>query len=377
MIQERVPIGNYITEYSVRNKENEDIPVYSVTNSQGFCTEYFDKEVASKDKTTYKIVPRGYFAYNPSRINVGSVDWQKMEDRVIVSPLYNVFSISNELEQQYLLYFLKSNIGKQMIKAKTSGSVRDNLKLNMLKEMTIPKRTVQEQKKCVVILDELKKIISLYTEKIGKYDELIKARFVEMFGSIHESTEYLYVAVKDLTDVISGGTPSRDKPEYWEDGTIPWVKTTELQNNIIVNVDEYITEVGLNSSSAKLVPVGTVLVAMYGQGKTRGMTAYLNIEACTNQACACILPSDRIDSMFMWKFFELSYEKLRNLAQGAGQPNLNGNMIKNFQVLVPPIELQKEYVDFVCQTAKSKVATQKALDETQLLFDSLLQEYFG
>ena len=247
----------------------------------------------------------------------------------------------------------------------------------MLKKMTIPKRTVQEQKKCVVILDELKKIISLYTEKIGKYDELIKARFVEMFGSIHESTEYLYVAVKDLTDVISGGTPSRDKPEYWEDGTIPWVKTTELQNNIIVNVDEYITEVGLNSSSAKLVPVGTVLVAMYGQGKTRGMTAYLNIEACTNQACACILPSDRIDSMFMWKFFELSYEKLRNLAQGAGQPNLNGNMIKNFQVLVPPIELQKEYVDFVCQTAKSKVATQKALDETQLLFDSLLQEYFG
>ena len=180
-----------------------------------------------------------------------------------------------------------------------------------------------------------------------------------------------------MTDVISGGTPSRDKSEYWENGTIPWVKTTELQNNIIVNVDEYITEAGLNGSSAKLVPVGTVLVAMYGQGKTRGMTAYLNIEACTNQACACILPSDRIDSMFMWEFLKLSYEKLRSLAQGAGQPNLNGNMIKNFQVLVPPIELQKEYVDFVRQTAKSKFATQKALDETQLLFNSLMQEYFG
>lgn len=198
-----------------------------------------------------------------------------------------------------------------------------------------------------------------------------------MFGSIHKSTEYPYVAVKDLTDVISGGTPSRDKAEYWEDGTIPWVKTTELQNNIIVNVDEYITEAGLNGSSAKLVPVGTVLVAMYGQGKTRGMTAYLNIEACTNQACACILPSDKIDSMFMWKFFELSYEKIRSLAQGAGQPNLNGNMIKSFQVLVPPIELQKEYVDFVHQVDKSKVVVQKALDETQILFNSLMQQYFG
>ena len=79
----------------------------------------------------------------------------------------------------------------------------------------------------------------------------------------------------------------------------------------------------------------------------------------------------------MWKYFELSYDKLRSLAQGAGQPNLNGNMIKNFQVLVPPIELQKEFVSFVEQVDKSKVAVQKALDETQTLFDSLMQEYFG
>ena len=175
-----------------------------------------------------------------------------------------------------------------------------------------------------------------------------------MFGSIHESTKYPYIAVKDLTDVISGGTPSRDRSEYWYNGTIPWVKTTELQNNVIKNVDEYITESGLADSSAKMVPIGTVLVAMYGQGKTRGMTAYLGIEASTNQACACILPSEKIDSMYMWKYFELSYDKLRSLAQGAGQPNLNGNMIKNFQVLVPPIELQNEYVSFVNQIDKSK-----------------------
>ena len=137
------------------------------------------------------------------------------------------------------------------------------------------------------------------------------------------------------------------------------------------------TEEGLVNSSAKLVPAGTILVAMYGQGKTRGMTAYLDIEASTNQACACILPSDKIDSMFMWKYFELSYDKLRSLAQGAGQPNLNGNMIKNFKVLVPPIEMQKSYVNFVNQVDKSKVKVQKALDETQKLFDSLMQQYFG
>ena len=85
------------------------------------------------------------------------------------------------------------------------------------------------------------------------------------------------------------------------------------------------------------------------------MTAYLDVEASTNQACACILPSSKINSIFLWKYFELSYDKLRSLAQGAGQPNLNGNMIKNFRVLVPPIELQNEYVDFINKVDKSKI----------------------
>ena len=262
------------------------------------------------------------------------------------------------------------NITKKSVN-QASFAVKD------LKQIKIEVPSLDVQNKVVVILDRVQKIIDMRNNELASLDDLIKARFVEMFGSIHESTKYPYIAVKDLTDITSGGTPSRDKTEYWDNGTIPWVKTTELQNNVLIDVDEHITEAGLAGSSAKLVPVGTILVAMYGQGKTRGMTAYLGVEASTNQACACILPSDKVDSMFMWKYFELSYDKLRSLAQGAGQPNLNGNMIKNFQVLVPPIELQKEYVDFVHQINKSKVAVQKALEQTQTLFDSLMQKYFG
>lgn len=269
----------------------------------------------------------------------------------------NAIVPNDKVEPKYLAYNLLYN--KPRLVAIANAPVVPIINKSQFGKFNVNINTDKNrQLEIIEVLDKLTYIIEQRNHELSALDELIKARFVEMFGSIHESTEYPYVAVKDLTNVISGGTPSRDKSEYWEDGTIPWVKTTELQNNIIVNVDEYITEAGLNGSSAKMVPVGTVLVAMYGQGKTRGMTAYLNIEACTNQACACILPSDRIDSMFMWKFFELSYEKLRSLAQGAGQPNLNGNMIKNFQVLVPPIELQKEYVDFVHQTDKSKFTKQ-------------------
>ena len=269
---------------------------------------------------------------------------------------------------RYLYYALKN------AKIPNTGY---NRHYKWLKELEIEYPPIDQQVKTVKVLDKVESIIYNRQNQLQKLDELVKARFVEMFGGIHDSSLYPYVPVKELTHVISGGTPSRDVLEYWRDGTIPWVKTTELQNKIITEVDEHITSKGLAASSAKIVPPNTTLIAMYGQGKTRGMTGYLGISASTNQACACILPSPEINSVYIWKYFELSYDKLRNMAKGGNQPNLNGNMIKNFSVLVPPIKRQEEYVQFVNQVDKSKVAVQKSLDEAQLLFDSLMQHYFG
>lgn len=174
----RVRLGEVIKEYSVRNKNNENIPVYSVTNTQGFCTDYFSKEVASKEKIAYKIVPRGYFAYNPSRINVGSVDWQHCEDRVIVSPLYVVFGVSSKIEQRYLLHYLKSDITLTYIKAYATGSVRDNLKLSVLAQFPIELRTIEEQRRIASILDTVDALIVKRKQQIKKLDELVKSRYL-------------------------------------------------------------------------------------------------------------------------------------------------------------------------------------------------------
>ena len=103
----------------------------------------------------------------------------------------------------------------------------------------------------------------------------------------------------------------------------------------------------------------------------------LGIEACTNQACACLLPTEKISMMYLWYFLKLSYEELRNLAQGGNQPNLNAGMIKDFPILVPPIELQSQFADFVQQAEKSKATVQRGLDRLILLKSALMQEYFG
>lgn len=304
------------------------------------------------EESAAKIVP-AFSIMVGTRVGIGKVAINTVDMSTSQDIVSLVDIDESAWNKEFICKFLQGK--SKFLNAQARGATIKGIKIDVLSALELPKISIEEQIYISKVIDEVKIIINSRKQQLEKLDKIVKARFVEMFGSIHKSTEYPYFAVRELTDVISGGTPSREKNEYWDKGTIPWIKTTELQNNVITVADEYITKEGLANSSAKLVPPGTVLVAMYGQGKTRGMTAYLDIEACTNQACACILPSDRIDSMFMWKYFELSYDKLRNLAQGAGQPNLNGNMIKNFQVLVPPEMMQKEYVDFVRQVDKSKL----------------------
>lgn len=258
-----------------------------------------------------------------------------------------------------------------------NGATRQKLTQSTMRKMPIPKKDKQEQLRIVNQLNGISYLIELRKQQLSKLDELVKSRFIELFGGVHNSKMYPYKMLNEFTNVISGGTPSRDNSEYWNNGTIPWVKTTELKNNVINKVEEYISEAGLNNSSAKIVPPQTILIAMYGQGKTRGMTGFLEIEACTNQACACILPSKNINSKYLWQYLILSYDNLRDMAKGGNQPNLNANIIKNYKVLFPPIELQNEFATFVEQTDKLKFEVKQSLEQLETLKKSLMQQYFG
>ena len=375
MVKNMIKLGDvatYINGYAFKPKDRSKrgLPIIRIQDLTGnsYDLGFYDGtdpqkiEINDGDVLISWSASLGVYIWNRGKALLNQHIFKVEFDKADIDKNYFVFAVRHKLKE----------MGR-----KTHGATMKHIVKKDFESTEIPYPSYEKQVEIATNLNKIFRIIESRNKELQLLDELIKARFVKMFGSIHESTKYPYIAVKDLTNVISGGTPSRDRTEYWNNGTIPWVKTTELQNNVIKNVDEHITESGLAGSSAKLVPIGTVLVAMYGQGKTRGMTAYLGIEASTNQACACILPSEKIDSMFMWKYFELSYDKLRSLAQGAGQPNLNGNMIKNFKVLVPPIELQNEYVAFVEQVDKSKSAIEKELKKTQILFDSLMQKYFG
>ena len=376
-------LGDYIKEYSVKNKNDEDIPVYSVTNTQGFCKDYFGKEVASKDKTTYKIVPRGCFAYNPSRINVGSVDWQRNEDRVIVSPLYNVFSVSEELNLQYLYYYLKSDFALQRIRAVATGSVRDNLKLNMLYEFPINIPTIDEQNILVDKLDKARKIIALHQEELKLLDELMRGRFVELFGDPIENPKGY--PIRQLSDyIISLTSGSRGWAQYCVDDGNEWFITIKNVKNCRITTDNMqpINAPDNVESKRTKVKEGDLLISITADlGRTGVVTKEIAEHgAYINQHLSCI----RIDRNILNPFFVAHYmespagkEQFKAKNQSAVKAGLNFNSIKSLKLMIPLIEEQRLFADFVHQIDKSKLIVQKELDETQLLFDSLMQEYFG
>ena len=149
-----------------------------------------------------------------------------------------------------------------------------------------------------------------------------------------------------ISKISSGGTPSRGKKEYWN-GKIPWVTTSLIDSNIIQKVEEYITEEGLKNSSAKLFPKNTILMAMYGQGKTRGKVAILDFSATTNQACAAIIPNEDIEFNFLFQNLCDRYDEIRGMSNSGSQENLSSGLIKEIIVSFPSFKEQTKISKFL------------------------------
>ncbi|MDD5917112.1 MAG: restriction endonuclease subunit S [Clostridiales bacterium] len=377
-----VKLGSLISEYSVRNKADENIPVYSVTNEQGFCTGYFSKEVASQDRTTYKIVPRGCFAYNPSRINVGSVDVQECEDRVIVSPLYVVFSVDEKLNRRYLLHYLKSDITLTYIKAYASGSVRDNLKFSILKDFPINLPSAEEQEQIVATLDGIEHLIALRKEELASLDELVKSRFIELFGDPVESdhgwqTQPLESVCKTIVDC------PHSTPSYTDEDTGYMCIRTSIvkKNRIMWDEIEYIPEHEYYQRIQRKRPEkGDVVYTR--EGAILGIAAMIDRECNVALGQRSMLLSPNT-AMCLPQFlsaamnFESFLRKALGGVSGSASPHINVGDIKAFAIILPPMELQEQFAAFVKQTDKSKLAVQKALEELEILKKSLMQQYFG
>ena len=185
--------------------------------------------------------------------------------------------------------------------------------------------------------------------------------------------EWEIKTIGDIATVSSGGTPSRKEQAYWN-GDIPWVTTAEVQFKTILDSAEKITKEGLTNSSAKLFPINTILMAMYGQGKTRGQVAKLGIEASTNQACAAIILSSDYCVDYYYQFLIYQYENIRDMSNSGSQENLSGSIVKSIPVLVPPYFEQEKIAQILSTWDQAISATEKLLENSQQQKKALMQQ---
>lgn len=184
---------------------------------------------------------------------------------------------------------------------------------------------------------------------------------------------YKHVVLGDIAMISSGGTPSRTNPRYWN-GNIPWVKTAQIQNCAIneQDVDEWITEEGFHESSAKMISGGTLLMAMYGQGKTRGQVSILNFDASINQACAAIELKNGVSRDYVYQFLLASYSRIRAMSNTGGQENLSAGLIKEIPLALPPLPEQNAIADLLSIWDKAIEKTERLIQLKEKQFKRLL-----
>ena len=263
-----------------------------------------------------------------------------------------------------------------------------NLSRNRLAVLDVPFPSLAEQQSITNSLAKVRQGISTHSKAEGLAQELKAATMQQLFtiglsGKAQKETEIGLIPLDWEVDhlgthhaVVSGGTPSRGNPAFWIGGTIPWAKTTEVNYCVINQTGEHITSEGLANSAAKLLPAGTLLLAMYGQGVTRGRVAILGIEATCNQACAAITPKDdTVSPKFLYHFLAWRYEAIRELAHGGQQQNLNLDIVRDLNIAYPldPSE-QREIVEILDALDQKIMLHKKKKSVLDELFRSLLNK---
>ncbi len=250
-----------------------------------------------------------------------------------------------------------------------------------IEKQYLPFPSIPEQRAIVHKIENLFASLDKGIADLKKAQEQLKVYRQAVLKKAFEGA-YQTKKVIEIADVKTGSTPKRGNPRFWENGTIPWVTSGALNHSYVDNADELITKTALKETNCKIIPKGSLLVAMYGEGKTRGKCSELIIDATTNQAIATItMLEEFIDSKnFVKWFFIKNYEEIRLLSSGGVQPNLNLSIIKNTILPFPNLEVQKQIIKeiesrlSVCAKVEQNIT--EGLEKSEALRQSILKKAF-
>jgi len=322
----------------------------------------FIKSVANTngtDLSKYKIIRKNEFAVSLMQVSRDSkIPVARLEDYevAIMSPAYPIFRVKDtrKILPEYLdMWFKRPEFDREAAFIAVGG-VRGSMPWEEFVKMKLPVPTIEKQ---LEIVNSYKAITERIALKQKINDNLVAVGTASIQknvgrGALINLTEpemdrltlpddfEIQTVSEFCRETKSGSTPSRTNNEYWENGTISWVKSGEVHNNITLQTEEYITPLGLSESSTKLLPKDTVLMAMYGV--TAGEVGYLAIEATTNQAICGMICNSKADAAYLYFSLIQSQAAISRLSNGGAQDNLSKNFIDNIKIVVPSSEFIEE-----------------------------------
>ena len=315
-------------------------------------------EVGKDIKSSKFLFNKGDILFNKLNVKfkrVWDIDFD-IDENSICSTEFIPIQAKN-IDRNFLYYCLISPNFTNEMKYLSTGTSNSHQRINPkdIKDYDLFLPTDEEiQKKIGYILKLLDKKISMNVEINKNLEELAKAIYRHHFidfkpyalgGLMKHSSQgmipkdWSVQSIEEFVDDMkNGGTPKRGESDYWDNGTVPWLKTGEINNNIIIKSEEHITELGLKNSSAKLLPINSIIMALYGKG-TAARIGLLKFEATTNQACCAMICNDFNKTLFLYLFLLFNQKEIENLASGSVQQNLSKDLIANLELVVPPIEI--------------------------------------
>ena len=357
-------LGGYIQPV---NRRNTDLKVETLlgVSIQKILMPSIANTVGTNMKT-YKIIEKNQFAYGPVTSRNGdkiSIALLKEFDEAIISQAYVVFEVidTEELDPEYLMMWFRRPEFDRYARFKSHGSARETFDWDELCEVELPVPSIEKQREIVKEYNTVTNRIKLYEQLNQKLEETAQALYKHWFvdfefpneeGEPYKSSggEMVYNEeldkeipvgwiIKKISDFTlkmkSGSTPNRSTNEFWYSNDHPWLKTGELKNSVLINSEEYISELALKKCPVTLLPINTVLVAMYGQGDTKGQVGYLKIPATTNQACCAMICNDEFQATFLYYHLRVNRDEIVSVAIGGAQPNLSKEIIENIKLVVP------------------------------------------
>ena len=278
---------------------------------------------------------------NNTYINDGHVIALSTDRAVILPEVLNTYLSLNDTQAE---------IYRQYV---TGSTNQVDIVFSDIKKMKVPVPSMDEQILFVEVLKQADK------SKFGDF----KSQFIEMFGTVENNTHnFPIMTIGEFANCFAGATPSTSHPEYWENGRIRWMSSGEVHKGHVEDTDFRITELGYKSASTRMVPIHSIVIAIAGQGKTRGTVAITEVDLCTNQSLCAIVPDERVNYLYLYHNLQGRYLELRGLSGDVnGRGGLNLKIIQKIPVILPPIEKQQQFASIAQQADKSKSVIQKAL----------------